>query len=76
MCLILISNTYCALLIIIINFRYGLILPNSNKAKEAALNFRARTLNPLLDSDDELEKDEEEEENAIDWVQKTLKVWN
>ena len=54
--------------------RYGLILASARReqaARPAATGVRA--LNPLRDSDDELEEDEEEE-NTIDWVQAALKV--
>lgn len=46
--------------------QYGLILPNKNKT--AALG--TRKLNPLMDSDDELEKDEDE---PMNWVEASLK---
>lgn len=46
--------------------QYGLILPSKNKT--AALG--TRKLNPLIDSDDELEKDEDE---PMNWVEASLK---
>lgn len=48
--------------------QYGLILPSKNKAQTQALNVRK--LNPLLDSDDELEQDEE---CPLNWVEASLK---
>ena len=50
-------------------FRYGLILPNKNKDKTGGLG--TRKLNPLLDSDDELDQDEE---SPLNWVEASLKV--
>ena len=47
-----------------------MILPNKNKASTSAVGIRK--LNPLQDSDDELEKDEEE--SAVNWVEASLKV--
>lgn len=48
--------------------QYGLILPSKNKGKAAELG--TRKLNPLLDSDDELEQDEE---SPLNWVEASLK---
>ncbi|XP_068245025.1 nuclear speckle splicing regulatory protein 1-like [Palaemon carinicauda] len=48
--------------------QYGLILPNKNKA---STSLGIRNLNPLQDSDDELEKDDDE--SAINWVEASLK---
>lgn len=64
-CHSLYTNTY----ILFNAFRYGLILPSKNKAQTQALNVRK--LNPLLDSDDELEQDEE---CPLNWVEASLKV--
>lgn len=51
------------------SFRYGLILPSKNKNKAGGLG--TRKLNPLLDSDDELDQDEE---SPLNWVEASLKV--
>ncbi|XP_045115670.1 nuclear speckle splicing regulatory protein 1-like [Portunus trituberculatus] len=48
--------------------QYGLILPSKNKGKAAELG--TRKLNPLLDSDDELDQDEE---SPLNWVEASLK---
>lgn len=47
--------------------QYGLILPNKNKGPPT---LGTRKLNPLLDSDDELEQDEE---TPLNWVEASLK---
>ncbi|XP_050705480.1 uncharacterized protein LOC126990879 [Eriocheir sinensis] len=49
--------------------RYGLILPIKNKNKVGG-ELGTRKLNPLLDSDDELDQDEE---YPLDWVEASLK---
>uniref|UniRef100_A0A0P4WEG0 Nuclear speckle splicing regulatory protein 1 N-terminal domain-containing protein n=1 Tax=Scylla olivacea TaxID=85551 RepID=A0A0P4WEG0_SCYOL len=48
--------------------QYGLILPSKNKGKATGLG--TRKLNPLLDSDDELDQDEE---SPLNWVEASLK---
>ncbi|KAG7172424.1 nuclear speckle splicing regulatory protein 1-like [Homarus americanus] len=47
--------------------QYGLILPNKNKGPQP---LGTRKLNPLLDSDDELEQDDEA---PLNWVEASLK---
>ncbi|KAK3851701.1 hypothetical protein Pcinc_041665, partial [Petrolisthes cinctipes] len=49
--------------------QYGLILPS--KVKNKPPTQATRKLNPLVDSDDELEKDEEE--SPLNWVEASLK---
>lgn len=49
-------------------YRYGLILPSKVKSTPSQAT---RKLNPLLDSDDELEKDDE---SPLNWVEASLKV--
>lgn len=48
---------------------YGLILPSKNKNKVGG-ELGTRKLNPLLDSDDELDQDEE---SPLNWVEASLK---
>lgn len=54
----------------LLTHRYGLILPSKNKNKVGG-ELGTRKLNPLLDSDDELDQDEE---YPLDWVEASLKV--
>ena len=60
-------------------FRYGLILASARRADAArsatAAGSGVRRLNPLRDSDEELDDDDDEQqENTMDWVQAALKV--